>query len=271
MCATPESAKSSQYSKEYIMKRPSNDVHWRVEPLELARRTARISWFYYLSEDSGSQEIAYRAWLLRRGDECILVDTGPPLGEAMRRGLRDTVRVDVALQTLGVAVEQVTDVVLTHLHWDHAASADLFEHAIFHVQSSEILFFRKEAHEHPVTGRFFSHREMLNALLDSGRVQAVDGDSKLRDGVRLMHVGGHTPGSQIVVVDRSDGCAVIAGDAIPLNRNYFDFIPNGILVNVVDAISAIKTVRALRPVEIYTGHDPIPSLITPKTDIHNAA
>ena len=227
----------------------------------MACRTARLAWFYYLSEESGPQEIAYRAWLLRRGDECILVDTGPPLDEAMRRGLRDTVRVDVAMRALGVAVEQVTDVVLTHLHWDHAASSDLFEQATFHVQSSEIRFFRNEAHEHPATSRFFSHREMLNALLDSGRVQAVEGDSILRDGVRLVHVGGHTPGSQIVVVDRSDGCAVIAGDAIPLNRNYSDFVPNGILVNVVDAVAALKTVRALRPVEIYTGHDPMPSLL----------
>lgn len=252
------------------MKKSLSDAYWRVEPLELARRTAHLAWFYYLSEESGPQEIAYRAWLLRRGDDCILVDTGPPLEEAIRRGLRDTVRVDVALQALGVTTGQVTDVVLTHLHWDHAASADLFRHATFHVQSSEIQFFRGQAHEHPATGRFFSHREMLTALLDSGRVRCVEGDSALRDGVRLMHVGGHTPGSQIVVVERSDGLAVIAGDVIPLNRNYTDFVPNGILVNVVDAIAALKTVRALQPVEIYTGHDLKPSLRTPAANARNS-
>lgn len=235
-------------------------AHWRIEPLDLARRTAHRAWFFYLSEDSGPMEISYRAWLLRRGDDCILVDTGPPLDEAEKRGLRDTVRVDVALRQAGVDVSQVRDVVLSHLHWDHAASADLFGHARFHVQRSEIKFFRGEAHEHPSTSRFFSHRQMLTELLDSGRVDIVDGMRELRDGVTLQHVGGHTPGSQIVRVQRADGLAVIAADAIPLNRNFTDFVPNGILVNVVDAVAALKVVRELKPVEIYTGHDPEPSL-----------
>jgi glyoxylase-like metal-dependent hydrolase (beta-lactamase superfamily II) len=239
---------------------PPSLQHWHVHPIELARRTAHRAWFYYLSEESGQQEIAYRAWLLRRGDDCILVDTGPPLEEAARRGLRGTVRIDVALRQLGIELDQVRDVVLTHLHWDHAASADLFTHARFHVQRSEIDFFRGQAHDHPVTARFFGHREMLTALLDSGRVEPVEGERELRDGVRLMRVGGHTPGSQIVTVRREDGLAVIAGDAIPLNRNYTDFVPNGILVNVVDAVAALKTVRALAPVELYTGHDLEPSL-----------
>lgn len=234
--------------------------HWRIEPLELGRRTAHRAWFFYLSEDSGPQEIAYRAWLVRRGDDCILVDTGPPLDEAKRRCLRETVRVDEALRKVGVEVRQVSDVVLSHLHWDHAASADLFPHARFHVQRSEIDFFRGQAHEHPATSRFFSHRQMLTALLDSGHVHPVDGVRELRDGVRLQHVGGHTPGSQIVAVQRNDGLAVIAADVIPLNRNFTDFIPNGILVNVVDAIAALKVVRELKPVEIYTGHDLATSL-----------
>lgn len=238
----------------------SRPAHWRIDSLELGRRTAHRAWFFYLSEDSGPQEIAYRAWLLRRGDDCILVDTGPPLDEADRRGLKDTVRVDAALRALGVEVGQVRDVVLSHLHWDHAASSDLFPHARFHVQASEIDFFRGQAHEHPATSRFFSHRAMLTQLLDSGRVDPVHGTRELRDGVRLMHVGGHTPGSQIVCVQREDGLAVIAADAIPLNRNYTDFVPNGILVNVVDAIAALKAVRALQPVEIYTGHEPGPAL-----------
>ncbi|HMM71423.1 MAG TPA: N-acyl homoserine lactonase family protein [Rhodocyclaceae bacterium] len=225
---------------------------WQIDAIDLARRTAHRSWFYYLSEDNGQQEISYRAWLLRRGQECILVDTGPPLEEAQRRGLRDVVSLDVALRRLGVEPRQVNDVVLTHLHWDHAASADLFIHARFHVQRSEIEFFRGQAHDHPATARFFSHRQMLSDLLDSGQVQAVDGEFSLRPGVRLMRVGGHTPGSQIVAVQTQEGLAVIAGDAIPLNRNFTDLVPNGILVNVVDAIAALKTVRALQPNLVFT-------------------
>ncbi|WP_377780392.1 N-acyl homoserine lactonase family protein [Comamonas odontotermitis] len=228
---------------------------WRIEVMELARRTAHRSWFYYLSEEQGPLEIAYRAWLLRRGTDCVLVDTGPPVEEAARRGLRDVVRLEAALCALGVDPAEISDVVLTHLHWDHAASADVFPHARFYVQRREIEFFRGLAYDHPATARFFSHRQMLSELLDSGRVESIEGEYALRNGLRLLQVGGHTPGSQLVAVQTGEGLAVITGDAVPLNRNYTDLIPNGILVNVVDAVAALKTVRALHPVAIYTGHD----------------
>jgi glyoxylase-like metal-dependent hydrolase (beta-lactamase superfamily II) len=240
-------------------------ITWSVHPIDLARRTAHRSWFFYLNEEAGPLEIAYRAWALRSQEECILVDTGPPPDEAARRGLRQIRPIGHALLDIGVHVQDVRDVVLTHLHWDHASSADQFANATFHVQRKEVDFFLGQAHEHPATGRFFSHREMLARLLESGRVHVCDGDYELRSGLRLMHVGGHTPGSQIVVIERAEGRAVIASDAIPLNRNYTDLIPNGILVNVVDAVAALKTVRSLGATEIYTGHDIVPSLVIPQS------
>jgi glyoxylase-like metal-dependent hydrolase (beta-lactamase superfamily II) len=236
---------------------------WSVEPLELGRRTAHRAWFYYLSDDGSALEIAYRVWLLRSENELILVDTGPPLEEGARRGLRDIRSVDDALLEAGVRTGDIRTVVLTHMHWDHASSADRFTNARFHVQRAELDFFMGIAHDHPVTARFFSHRDMLASLVRSGRVEIVDGDHDLRPGIRLIRVGGHTPGSQIVVVACPGGCEVVAGDAIPLNRNYTDLVPNGIFVNIIDAIAGLRTVRALGPSKVYTGHDVIPSLRLP--------
>lgn len=237
-----------------------SSVRWTIQPIDIARRTAHRAWFFYLSAESDSIEIAYRVWLLRSQAETILVDTGPPLAEGSRRGLHDIRLVDDALQAEGVSVAQIDTVILTHLHWDHASSADRFAAAQFYVQRAEIDFFLGRAHDHPATGRFFSHREMLTRLLASDRVRVVDGELQLRKGLRLVRVGGHTPGSQIVVIDRPEGRAVIAGDAVPLNRNYVDLIPNGILVNVVDAVTALRTIRALSPTQLFTGHDVLPSL-----------
>lgn len=245
------------------MRMPEAAGAWSVEPLELARRTAHRAWFFYLSDDGSPLEIAYRVWLLRSGNERILVDTGPPLDEGARRGLRDMRTVEGALLGADVRTEEIRTVVLTHMHWDHASSADRFTHARFYVQRAELDFFMGVAHDHPATARFFSHRDMLVRLVESGRVEIVDGDHDLRPGIRLVRVGGHTPGSQIVVIARPEGCEVIASDAIPLNRNYTDLIPNGIFVNVVDAIAALKTVRALGPSKVYTGHDLVPSLLLP--------
>lgn len=233
---------------------------WTIQPVDLARRSAHRAWFFYLSEESGSLEIAYRVWLLRSNGETILVDTGPPLDEGRRRGLYGIRTVDDALRAQGASVSQIDTVILTHLHWDHASSADRFSDAHFYVQRAEVDFFLGQAHDHPVTARFFSHREMLARLLATDRVHIVDGELQLREGIRLMRVGGHTPGTQIVVVDRPQGRAVIASDAVPLNRNYVDLVPNGILVNVVDAVAALRTIRSLEPARIFTGHDVVPSL-----------
>lgn len=228
---------------------------WTVTPLLLGHRQAHASWFGYLEPGSVTLRIAYRSWLLRNGDAVIVVDTGPPLDEARVRGLAGVVSVAHRLAEHGVAAADVPCVVLTHLHWDHAAAADCFPGARFYAQRAEIEFFASRAWEHPSTARFFSHRDLLQGLIDARRIVAVDGDRELCSGVSLLRVGGHTPGSQMVVVDTEEGRAVLTGDAVPTHRNYVDDLPSGILVDLLELIQARQTVKALAPRFLYTGHD----------------
>lgn len=72
-------------------------THRRIDLLELGRSTVHCAWLFCLFEESGPQEIEYRAWLPCRGSDSVLAAMGPQLVEAERRGLRDTVRVDPAL------------------------------------------------------------------------------------------------------------------------------------------------------------------------------
>ena len=228
---------------------------WTVTSLLLGHRRAHASWFGYLEPGSVEMRIAYRSWLLHNGDAAVVVDTGPPPDEAAVRGLVGVVSVADRLAEHGVAAADVGCVVLTHLHWDHAAAADRFPNARFYAQRAEIDFFTGRAWDHPSTARFFSHREMLQGLIDSRRVVAVDGEHELCPGVRLVRVGGHTPGSQMVVVETGDGRVVLTGDAVPTHRNYLDDLPSGILVDLLELIEARRTVKALAPRFLYTGHD----------------
>lgn len=234
---------------------------WTVTPLELGRRHAPASWFRYLDTAVEPVEIAYRAWLLGSPARMVLVDTGPPPDEAIKRGIEGIASVATRLAAMDIAPDSISDVLLTHLHWDHAASLSLFSKARIHVQRSELDFFNGKAWEHPATSRFFSQREMLAAALASDRLVAVDGDATPWPGVTLMRVGGHTPGSQMVCVDTPEGLAVITGDAIPLNRNYTEDIPTGILVSLAEVFDARRRLRAIDPTRVYTGHDPQPALL----------
>lgn len=237
------------------------DKNWTVTPITLGRRIAKSFWFNYLEGDAEPLEIAYRVWLLRNGDNLILVDTGPPIEEAITRGITEIKPIDQSLRALSIDPQKIRHIVLTHLHWDHASSADLFPNANFYTQQEEIDFFTGDAWENHATARFFSHRKMLQGLIDNGKVIPINGDICLCSGVRLIRVGGHTPGSQILAVQTAKGTAILAGDAIPLNKNYTEAIPTGILVDLMEVISTRKRIRAMKPHCLFTGHDPVDCLI----------
>lgn len=233
---------------------------YTIQPVEVGRRKADSALFLYLTDFGVEIEIAYRLWVLRGEGDVIVVDAGPPLEEAHRRGITQVRDIDAALAEVGVRAADVRTMVLTHLHWDHAANVAKFPNAVCLAQRREIEFFQSHAREHPAMNRFFSHQDYLGQLIAEGRIQPIDGDQLIAPGLCAIRVGGHTPGSQMVVVDTQDGRAVISGDAIPLHRNYLDNIPSGIVVDTLEALAALDRVRALRPAAIYTGHDLQPCL-----------
>lgn len=235
-------------------------THYTIQPLEIGRRKADSALFLFLTDFGVEIEIAYRLWLLRGPAGIVVVDTGPPLEEAHRRGITHVRELDVALAEAGVAAADVRTIVLTHLHWDHAANAAKFPNATYLAQRREIEFFGSHEREHPAMNRFFSHQAYLTQLIEQGRIKPVDGDQPITPGLTAIRVGGHTPGSQMLIVDTKEGTAVITGDAIPLNRNFAENIPSGIVVNTLEALAALERVRALRPVALYTGHDLVPCL-----------
>ncbi|MGH7707617.1 MAG: MBL fold metallo-hydrolase, partial [Vulcanimicrobiaceae bacterium] len=111
--------------------------------------------------------------------------------------------------------------------------------------------------QHGCIGRFYAaYVSLFDEMAHKERFHLLDGDHTVADGVEVLLVRGHTPGSQIVAVDVPGGRAVVAGDAIRLNENYPANIPNAIHIDVRDAIAAIERVRRLEPISLYTGHDP---------------
>lgn len=156
-------------------------------------------------------------WLVRNGDVAVLVDSGMPDIGVVRNSLRidgyggGHASIVEALAAEGLAPGDISFVVLTHLHFDHASNLDLFPDACVLLQRDELL----HAVDPTPTQRIYFTKETLAGLIARKRpkhLHLVDGDFRLMDGLFLLKAPAHTPGFQVPIVTTSAGKAALVSD-----------------------------------------------------------
>ena len=166
-------------------------------------------------------DLDYFVWVAKRSDRVFLIDTGMSAETAKRR--RDEfARVPAdAIRLLGLDPVKIEDIILTHLHYDHAGTLDRYPNARFYVQDSEMSY---------VTGRCMCSRLLrrgyevddvvhLVRSVFADKVAFADEHCVITDGLSVHRVGGHTGGSQVVRVWTRRGWVVLASDAAHLFLN----------------------------------------------------
>jgi glyoxylase-like metal-dependent hydrolase (beta-lactamase superfamily II) len=200
-------------------------------------------------------------WLIVGGGRTIVVDTGFDRAVAARRG-RDIVQpVEDGLAALGATPETVTDVILTHLHWDHAGNNDLFPKHRYHVQDREMAFCTGRCMCHPFARRPFDVEDVTAMVrrIYAGNVQFHDQTSEVAPGVTLHWVGGHSLGLQVVRVKTARGHVVLASDAVHYYANMDQARPFPLITDLQEMLDGFKTCVALgsSPAHVVPGHDPL--------------
>ncbi len=203
----------------------------------------------------------YYVWVARNAQHTVVIDTGFDAPAAQRRGRRLLLHPRDGLQRLGVDCASVRDVVITHLHYDHAGNLGLFPAARFHLQDAEMAY---------ATGRhmaqsFFAHAYDVDPVLDmvrlvyGARVRFHCGDATILPGLSVHHVGGHTQGLQVVRVQTRSGWMVLASDAAHYLANMQQGRPFPIVADVMQMTAGWERLRALADAEelIIPGHDPL--------------
>ena len=208
-----------------------------------------------------ASDLDYFVWILRRNDCTFLVDTGFAQEAATRRK-RNLLRNPAdALPVIGLDAHTITDVILTHLHYDHAGNLDRFPNARFHLQDRDMTY---------ATGRCMCHQtlrapfDLADILKMVGHVfndKAVfhDGDTELASGLTLHRVGGHSAGLQIVRVWTKRGWVVVASDASHLYANFQQRRPFPVVYSIAEMLEGYNTLYKLAdsPDHIVPGHDPL--------------
>ena len=205
-------------------------------------------------------DIAMMVWPVRMaGGRVLVVDAGFYREKFIQQWKpSDYVKPSDALQSsLGIAPEAVTDVVLSHIHWDHADGADLFPRARIWIQREE--FEHHIGAQGEVLDRAIDRdvAAMLFKLKQDGRVQLVDGDDReILPGVRVYTGGKHTFASQYVGVATRAGTVVIASDNAYLYRNLEQHLAIAQTLDPSANLAAQKRMATLAGTLIVPGHDP---------------
>lgn len=199
-------------------------------------------------------------WLVRGPGTLLLVDTGFSPASALVRQRQYLVSPLESLQRLGHAPQDVQDVVITHLHYDHAGNIGAFAGANIWVQDREVRYATGDCMCDPKQNHFFSTDDVacLIKRLYQGKVRLVDGAHTLRDGIELHRVGGHTDGLQVVRVRTARGWVVLASDAAHYQENLAKANPFPAIYSLDDMLEGYARIRALADGEsnIVPGHDP---------------
>jgi glyoxylase-like metal-dependent hydrolase (beta-lactamase superfamily II) len=209
----------------------------------------------------GPMPLDYFAWAIKGEDRTLVLDTGFDRAMAKQRGREFLRPPRDGLLAIGVDPAEVGDVVITHMHYDHAGNHDLFPDATFHLQDREMAFCTGRCMCHPQLRRSFEAGDVAAMVgrLFRGRVRFHDGAGEIAPGITVHHVGGHTNGLQVMRVKTRRGWVVLASDASHFYANFEQMRAYPTVYNVGDMLEGFATVKRLASssAHVVPGHDPL--------------
>ena len=225
----------------------------------MPERTVRMNFMHDDLHD-GPMPLDFNIWIVRNARRTLLVDTGFGPRAAAERGRRLDIDPIEALARIGVPPQTITDVVVTHMHFDHAGNLDRLPRACVHVQDKEVAFATGRCMCHAALRRPFDPEDVcaLVRATYADRVRHHDGAAGLFPGVTLHPLPGHSPGLQGVRVMTPRGPVLLASGASHYYANLLRRSPFSITVDAVDTLNSYAEMMRLVPDigHIIPGHDP---------------
>ena len=226
-------------------------ANWELYVMEFAR-SKNQPWVDLISGmyQEGVMDLPFSFILARQGERNLLVDTGFMQddrcnGFSRKFGIPTWISPLRLLREMDLAGDDITDIVVTHAHFDHMGSIAEFPRAHIYIQKSELLSW----YEMFALPKRFAHLtaivdpDNLRTALDASiqhRVTLVDGDKdNILPGVHVRLGSGHTIGQQFVVVETEQARRVISGDCVYSRRQFTGHGNDGVYVPLNNAVGSV--------------------------------
>lgn len=205
----------------------------------------------------------YFVWAIRSETRTFVLDTGFSADMGSKRG-RTLIRpVAEGLAAIGIDHAKVQDVIISHLHYDHAGNNDMFPEATFHLQDTEMEYATGRCMCHKTINHPFEVEDVVTMVrrVYEGKVYFHHRDEELAPGLSVHHVGGHSRGLQVVRVDTARGPVVLGSDAAHFYANMERAQPFPVFDNAAAVLDGVRRMKELAGQDaedrIIPGHDPL--------------
>ena len=246
----------------------SQNVNYEVYALKFASlgHATPISRWVLGGPTNDSVNISFMIWLIKGNNgKNILVDAGflRDIEDAKDFDIVDYVRPDSVLSRIAMSLGEITDIILSHPHWDHIDGIDLFPNAHVWIQKKDFNYFVGTAWQKNGNSGGFDKRD-IRKLIDlnlAGKLTLIDGDDKeIIPGIKVYTGSRHTFNSQYVLVKTATDKTILASDNIWIYYN-LEHLRSAPLYGTFDTTAYVRSMQRMQTLVsdkryIIPGHDP---------------
>ena len=179
-------------------------MYHKIHPIALCQGERDMSYYTYRWNIGVKVKSANYIWYIEGSDPITIVDAGANEEHYNKAvPMSDITTVEQGLQAYGLQPQDVRQIIMTHLHFDHMAWASKYKNAVFIVQKKE-LDYAKNPH-------IFSTQDYYGPYLENITFQVIEGDTEILPGIKVLLTPGHSPGGQSVQISTEKGKAIITG------------------------------------------------------------
>ncbi len=225
---------------------------WKIHPMVMGTKVFDKGMMTYQHDYGKPYTIPIYCWYIEGPDKKILVDTGemhPIQSEDREQAIGGKIMTfEDGLAKWGLKPEDIDIVLHTHLHNDHCENDYKCSNATFYVHQAEM---EHVTDPHPLDFRYLE--DFIYEIRDAGQIRTItDNKVEIVPGIEMVHTPAHTPGGMSIIINTSEGKAIITGFCC-LKENFFpppsitgmemEVIPPGTHVNVYDAYDIMVTIK----------------------------